>query len=90
MNKFFQKKDLIIQNEWTLRAGNDGFIEEVFDLQGAPLTSITKSWQPWLRVYDCQPGNRNCKTSGLLHEMMDLLAKYIWLNNPTQLLKYKD
>lgn len=65
----------MVQNEWKLNPESGGFEEEVFDLQGAFLTSITKTWQPWLTVHDCEIDNRNCETSGILHEIMELLAQ---------------
>lgn len=83
----FRDQDVLVQNEWKLldtdRAA--GFQSEIFDLEGAEVSSLTLSWDPWLTLTDCQEGGRRrCKTGGILHNLMDLLARdsnFTWFSD---------
>ena len=59
----------------------NGIIVEEYNLQGLHLISMTLSWAPYFTVSNCKEGNhpkgpnKNCETSGYLHETMNLFAK---------------
>lgn len=47
--------------------------------QGTTLTSLSKSWDPWLKQYSCKRVSEklavDCKTSGILHWLMDMFGR---------------
>ena len=45
-----------------------------YNLQGAQITSVTLPWMPILDIEECSPGGINCKTHGILPDLMNELG----------------
>ena len=74
--------DHIVTNRLAFNPAN-GIILEDYNLQGLHLVSMTLSWAPYLTVSNCREGkhpkgpNKNCETSGYLHETMNIFSKVL-------------
>ena len=73
----FAHSDHVVSNIW-IRNESTGFYQPEFNLQGAPFRVATLSYEPWLSVSDCNPAGKNCHTSGILHDLTNLLGQ--WFN----------
>ena len=72
----FKGQEVIIENEWKLsKDEEDKFVEEVYDLMGAEVASVSDTWEPWEVLHDCDGHGRRCETRGILPQIMNGVAR---------------
>ena len=69
----FTNTDVYVANQWEHSKGSKYFKEE-FNLGGAPFKCSTLPYEPWLYLHGCDSYGRNCSTSGILPDFLDILA----------------
>lgn len=69
----FRKKKTVVENKWDVNLAT-GMVSRTFDLHGAPVTCLSKSWMSWVVLHDCDANGKDCKSKGILSEAMDIWA----------------
>ena len=70
----FRNQSILADHQYNCFGHRCKKLFEEYDFKGAKLVGSTMSWEPWLNLDQCGTVGQLCRTSGILSDLMDIMA----------------
>lgn len=71
----FRDQDVLLEHKIDCNSKKCSLDLKNFSYGNATIIQKAKTWHPWLSIGNCKEINRFCSSSGILHDIMDIIAR---------------